>query len=393
MKIQVCHKQQSALISTGVNVAVNQWDESLAEVVNHMGGDQLNMYLKRMLYGAQAVLLDVMSSGELCTMSLSQLRDRIMAAVNPSAKVKRDKSLLFANRFRRFAESRPKKGTQEIYLHTLSRIEDFCPGIHSMRFEDITHQWLREFDAWMAKTMCINSRSIHMRNIRAVFNDAITDEVTTAYPFRKFKIKNEATRKRSLSLEQLREFLVVDVEPWQEEFRDWFKLIFMLVGINAVDLCALDSLHGDRIEYRRAKTGRLYDIKVEPEAMEIIDKYRGKSHLLNITERWGNYEDWLHKIDRNLKWLGGITYQKRTAKDGKQRIVAVREARWPGLSTYWARHTWATIAASLDIPKETIAHALGHGGNTITDIYIDFDQCKVDDANRKVIDWVLYEKR
>lgn len=59
----------------------------------------------------------------------------------------------------------------------------------------------------------------------------------------------------------------------------------------------------------------------------------------------------------------------------------------PELSTYWARHTWATIAASLDIPKETIAAALGHElGNSITSIYIDYDLRKVDTANRLVID-------
>lgn len=63
---------------------------------------------------------------------------------------------------------------------------------------------------------------------------------------------------------------------------------------------------------------------------------------------------------------------------------------FPKISTYWARHTWATIAASLDIPKETIAAALGHGGNTVTDIYIDFDRRKIEAANRRVIDWVLY---
>lgn len=66
---------------------------------------------------------------------------------------------------------------------------------------------------------------------------------------------------------------------------------------------------------------------------------------------------------------------------------------FPELTTYWARHSWATIAASLDIPKETIAAALGHGGNTVTDIYIDFDAKKIDEANRRVIDWVLYGKK
>lgn len=53
----------------------------------------------------------------------------------------------------------------------------------------------------------------------------------------------------------------------------------------------------------------------------------------------------------------------------------------------------STVAASLDIPRDTIAAALGHGGNTVTDIYIDFDQRKVDEANRQVLDWVLYGKR
>ena len=63
------------------------------------------------------------------------------------------------------------------------------------------------------------------------------------------------------------------------------------------------------------------------------------------------------------------------------------------LTTYWARHTWATIASELDIPKDTIAAALGHGGNSVTDIYIDFDLKKVDEANRKVLDYVLYGKK
>ena len=65
------------------------------------------------------------------------------------------------------------------------------------------------------------------------------------------------------------------------------------------------------------------------------------------------------------------------------------EGPFAQITTYWARHTWATIAASLEIPKETIAAALGHGGNTVTDIYIDFDQKKVDEANRKVLDYVF----
>ena len=59
------------------------------------------------------------------------------------------------------------------------------------------------------------------------------------------------------------------------------------------------------------------------------------------------------------------------------------------MTTYWARYTWATIAAGLDIPKETIAMALGHAKFTVTDVYITFDHGKIDRANRQVIDFVL----
>ena len=68
--------------------------------------------------------------------------------------------------------------------------------------------------------------------------------------------------------------------------------------------------------------------------------------------------------------------------------------RLPRISSYWARHTWATLAADLDIPIETISAALGHAhGCATTAIYIRFNNKKIDAANRKVLDWVLYDKR
>ena len=58
--------------------------------------------------------------------------------------------------------------------------------------------------------------------------------------------------------------------------------------------------------------------------------------------------------------------------------------------TYTARHTWATLAAELDIPDETISLGMGHStGNRVTNIYINRNQKKVDEANRKVIDYLV----
>lgn len=293
----------------------------------------------------------------------------------------------FVRHFLKFMDSKTNPGTKGVYKHTLDRIRLFDPLIDRKSFEDINLQWLTNFEAFCAKTACKNARNIHLRNIRAVFNNALDFEVTTAYPFRRFKIRPEATRKRSLTVEELRRLFDYPVEEYAEIYRDCFKLIFMLCGINTVDLHGLKAITKDgRIEYKRAKTRRLYSIKVEPEAMEIIQKYKGTTGLLCIADRWSDSRNFRHQLNKALQRIGEV---ERKGRGGKKIVTSA----FSEISSYWARHTWATIAASLDIPKDTIAAALGHGGNTVTDIYIDFDQKKVDAANRRVLDWVLYGKR
>ena len=164
-----------------------------------------------------------------------------------------------------------------------------------------------------------------------------------------------------------------------------FMLMFYLIGINAADLFLAkpDSIDNGRLEYKRAKTGKLYSIKIEPEAMEIINRYRGNNYLLNIMDEYKDYKNFLHRMGIALKEIGNM---ERVGRGGKK----VREPLFKDLSSYWSRHTWATIAASIDIPKETISEALGHSiGSEVTSIYIKFDYKKVDEANRKVIDHIF----
>lgn len=257
-------------------------------------------------------------------------------------------------------------------------------------FESMDKSWLENFEAWMAKTMKVNAYAIHLRNIRTVFNYAIDEEYTTLYPFRRFSIKKEETRKRSLTAEQLRLLRDYPCEEYQIRYRDMFMLMFYLIGVNAADLfnAKHSALVNGRFEYKRAKTGKLYSIKVEPEAQVIIEKYKGKDYLLNIMDEYGNYKDFLHRMGIGLKQIGET---ERKGLGGKKS----RNPLFPDLSSYWARHTWATVAAELDVPKEVIAHALGHSwaNSTTTDIYVHFDMRKVDKANRKVIDYVNVFKK
>ena len=290
----------------------------------------------------------------------------------------------FTGFFRSFIERKTGR-TREIYQNTLDKIV----RLHGeeVPFDAVNHAWLEAFDRSMRTSdicngrgevlrtgLTTNARAIHLRNIRAVFNKAIDEEVIglELYPFRRFKIEKERTRKRAVSLTQLRALFDYPCETAAEEWAvDVARLIFYLIGINTVDLFNLEEYDGEYIHYRRAKTGTLYSIKVEPEAAALLEKYRGREHLLNFRERFKHMESFKAKINKTLKG------------------IASKDPRIPVMTSYTFRHTWATLAAELDIPKETIAAGLGHAQNaTVTDVYIDFNRKKVDAANRRVLDYV-----
>lgn len=177
---------------------------------------------------------------------------------------------------------------------TVKKVLAFDSHAESLSFERITKDWLSRFEAWLGTEQggcpSVNARSIHLRNVRAVFNDAIDNGITSWYPFRSFKVKSEATKKRAVSVEALRSLFSFPGLTWQQQYVDAFKLSFCLVGINLVDLLALKDgqLVDGRLSYRRSKTGRLYDIKVEPEAAALIEKYHGSSGRL---VSWGKTEN------------------------------------------------------------------------------------------------------
>ena len=376
-------------INVGANIEPRYWDDKAQRVVRHPLERQYNIRIGKARLNAEAVLLELDGSEP-----FGLVRDRLKAAVM-GIEPADDKPRLM-EQLHRFALQHPHTRTKELYLSTERRIRAFDAACESITLDDVTHDWLVRFDNFMAQTAkSANSRSIHMRNLRAVFNDAIARELTTNYPFKRYTIKSQPTEHRALPVEALREFIAMDVLPYERKYKDMFVLMFLLCGISPVDLCALECIDHGRVMTRRAKTGQPIDIKVEPEAMEIIERYRGKGDkLLDILDGCGaHYLEWVRRMDRNLKTLGGVTMERKTAKDGKARLAAVKRKRWPKLSAYWARHTWATIAASLDIPMETIAQAMGHSPKGVTSIYVAFDRGKVDDANRRVIDWVFYGRR
>lgn len=361
LRISVYHNNKTMYIRTNIYVFAKDWNAD-KQVIMGAQNRTLNTLLQKQRNDIETRFVMLQSNGAIRTLSDKQF---LKALSGESAE---DSPHYFSNIMQSFVNAKTNQRTKQIYQATIAKMRLFC-DYDSITFEEMNVSWLRAFDAWMTESgNSTNSRSIHLRNIRTIFNAAIDDELITCYPFRRFKIQSQETEKRSISINDIRKLLTCNVQPFQEKYRDCFFLIFYLIGINTIDLSRLTSIENGRIKYKRAKTGKLYNIKVEPEALAIIERYRGKTHLLKWFDNRKDYRTFGMRLDENL-----------------QRIA--QEHNLPSLTSYVARHSWATYASELDISRDIISHALGHHVN-VTDTYIRFNYEKVDEANRRVIDYL-----
>ncbi len=349
-------------------------------VYGHACADDYNSRIREAVVAADAGLRSVPRPCGIGAVR-SAVRTHVQEAIGMGAGGERDadRSSLLAV-FGAFASMKTTR-TREIYEATLQKVRRYA--WRGMDVADVDTDWVRRFErSLLAEGLAVNTVAIHMRNLRAVTNYAIGEGLAREYPFRRFAIRKEETPRRSLTLAQLAELRDWPCEEHQVRYRDIFMLSFYLLGINMVDLCNAmksDVVNG-RLEYRRAKTHKLYSVLIQPEAKAIIDRYAGKEHLLFVLEEYGDYRDFMHRMNGNLQCIGDV-------KTGNRYNVKERKPLYPNISTYWARHTWATIAHRIGVPKDVISMALGHSfGVRVTDVYIDYDMEKVDVANRQVID-------
>lgn len=391
LKVCIVKNGRSAYINLDVKLRKSQWDSSRQKILGVPNVKILTNYINNKKLLIDNTLLELSAKGELAGLSVVQIKNKIITQIEPVA----DKENLFVYRYEKYMQSREAQRTKEIYSTTLKKIKAYDKNADSLSFEKINKDWLAGFEKFLsAQGLVKNSRNIHFRNIRAVFNDAIDNEITDHYPMRRFDINPEETRKRSLSIDELRTLFNREVPSWQQRYIDYFKLTFYLIGINPVDLCncTQEDVKNGRLVYKRHKTGKLYSIKIEDEAWSIINRYPGKKLLVNFTEKMTDYRTFVSRANKALKKIGEIEKVKNPQKTRKNRKHSLKIKycpMFPNLSIYWARHTWATIAFSIGVPDEMIAAALGHShGNRTTAIYIDKSIANIDTVNRRVIDYV-----
>lgn len=373
-------------LGTGVYAKISEWD-NLTKQFTGKNNKRINNILGAMLATITTRIYELKEKGQWQKLSRRQIK-QMLTNLDLSSPTIDIPTLGMAFDYLADVKS---ESTRSIVINARKKLTAFCGDLNNIQFDDISRSWLDDFYKSMS-TLSINSKSLYMQILRKAIYWAIDRDYTTNNPFRHYHIKSEETRMRVLPVEKMRKLLNLDLQYRYGEYRDLFMLTFYLIGINTVDLSKLtmDNVVNGRIEYRRAKTNKLYSIKIEPEAADLLEKYKGKNHLLNFFDRHKNYKAFRGLVNEALSRIG------EPAKDNKGRILRSENKRIimqpleKDLTIYWARYSWATYAAELEIPKDTISEALGHShGAKVTGVYIKYNRDKVDEANRKVIDYLL----
>ena len=179
-------------------------------------------------------------------------------------------------------------------------------------------------------------------------------------------------------MELFRKFLDYPTSERNAMFRDYFLLMFLLIGINSKDLllACKDNLINGRLEYIREKTHKKYSVKIEPEAEELLKRYKGKDYLLEAMDHCKHYKSFAHEMNDHLKMIGEETVEMIPDTEdlfGTPHLQKTIKPIIPGISTYYARHCWATFAYEAGVPLDTTSQALGlSAGNRTTRRYNPF---------------------
>lgn len=365
-------KGKVTTIGTGVNIRPEHWNGEVNKAVlpKCPNARAINESIESLFFKYTNTLRNLENDGKLVGKSVTGIKKLLVEVRSGSSK----ESL--TDYFSRYAESRRTEKSREVYRYTLKTIRAF--DNEEVPFEKVNVIWLKAFDAHLEKQgVGINTRAIHFRNLRAVFNSAINEDLIGLeyYPFRKFKIASSRKDKEALTEEQLQRLIAYDTPyPFRRTARDLFLLSFYMCGMNLVDLYHLDRLRDGRAHFVRTKTSgkniNPVSILVQPEAAEIIARYAGAEHVLRFIEERATYDTFIHQVQRALRHIA-------------------KELGIEGLTFYWARYTWATLADKLGISEKEISKGLGHVDTSIAGkFYISYDWTKVDRANRTVLDYI-----
>lgn len=378
---KVTHRRVTRQITTGYRLYPQEWDGAHSKVVIPSDRDSRRQaYLKALkekiaddmtLFREIIALLDCTGGHYTADEVVGQYR------IPPET----GGFMCFARSLTTELKRTGRERTAERYTTVLNSFRRFLAERGDIPLNRIESALMVEYESHLkAEGICPNSSSFYMRGLRAVYNRAVEKGLTVQRnPFRHVYTGIDKTVKRAIPLKAVRQIRDQDLrlEPTMDWARDLFMFSFYTRGMSFIDMAYLkkSDLKNGVLSYRRQKTGQRLFIKWEKPMQEIVSRYdtSGAPYLLPVirdmrTDGRKQYKSAAHRVNRLLKKLG------------------MRLGLAIPLTMYVARHGWASIAKSRNIPVSIISEAMGHDSEKTTLIYLaSLDTSAIDKANSLIL--------
>lgn len=385
--LRLTHHRMTRNISTKISVPRDEWNYKKNCVKNsYPNAARMNLHLDKLSADARGILLE--RQDEIEFMTITELKNLLEG--NKVRKNKNQSLFEFGDELVARYKQANKMGSAAAYKCCLSAVRGFTKGV-DIPFRSVTYQFLLEFEAYLTgKGVRLNSIGGYMRHLRAIMNQAISNDFMSAdsYPFKKYRIKKEPTAKRAISKVDIKK--IIDCEVGDDlillRTKQYFTFMFHTRGMNFVDLAHLKvgDIVNDRLIYRRQKTGKVYNLKLTDIALEIISQF---------VERNGrNDSDYIFPIipsdvlgDLEMEWMRVVDARKHFNINLKR--LAKLAGLEVNLTSYVVRHSWASIAKFSGISTSIIGESLGHSDIKTTETYLaQFEHSVLDNANDLIVE-------
>lgn len=377
---QVIHKRKVKWISTELHVYPEEWDEKNDELLMPSNSErkaelekvqgQINWELRRwddVTWKMENQHINV-TINELCdAFSKAKIQKTVFMFLQEQVTKK---------------EQMKRYGTAMTYANAYKRFREFREG-RDLTFDELTSEMMECYEAWLIdRRLKQNSISCYLRTLCTLLYKATGEGVMIDRNlFKRVRLAYVKTTKRAISEKELKTIASLQL-PGDTTIafaRDIFMFSFYMRGMPFVDMAYLRKidLKNGLLAYSRKKTNQYLTVEWEKETQEIIDRYAhlnpDSPYLLPIiqkedgTER-KQYHRMLENINYNLKKIGEMTGLKMP------------------LTTYTARHTWASVARNMDISISIISEGMGHNSIKTTQVYLNsIDVSRINEANKKII--------
>lgn len=282
-----------------------------------------------------------------------------------------------------------KCGNRLVYLNSYNSLKRFTNGKLEIPFNSINVAWLEKYEKWLRSNGNKETTiSLMFRTLRSTYNKAIKERCAhlSDYPFQEYKISkfDTSTQKRAIAKTDMLKFTETSQPIGQKKYvelsKDIFIFSYLCGGINFTDIANLtqENIVNGRLHYIRQKTGKLIKIGIPQEAMQIIKKYTDESN---------GYLFPILKV-KSIKQLyrSRICHKIRGKVNDILRTLGKRLGIEANITTYVARHSFASVLKKSGVNIALISEALGHSDLATTQIYLDsFDNEQVDEAMKNLL--------